>query len=58
MILSHGNEKVETKSHTRPELVFKSRTQLTQSQGNQNRSLPVSSATKNHTLGVPMETFA
>jgi len=37
---------------------IKSGTQLVQLQGNQNKSLPVSNATRNHKGGVPTETFA
>lgn len=45
--------------YTFPVLVFKPLcTQLIQSQGNQNKSLPVSNATKNHKGGVPTETLA
>lgn len=52
-------KKIWMKYHTRPERVIKSRTQLPgQLQGSQNKSLPVSSATKNHKSGVPTETFA
>lgn len=35
-----------------------SRTQLVQSQGNQNKSLPVSKATRNQSEGVPTDTLA
>lgn len=49
-------KKFNTKSkeiHTSPSGVFKLRTQIRQSQGNQNKSLPVSRATRNDRLGVP-----